>query len=146
MTKRYDKVYWQEMAERYFEAETSDSEEQLLKCFLASEEGQDEAFDEVRAVMGVFAIGRRTTKQRTTKPVVWIWSAIAAAVVGVVFILTTVHFRSDSSDICVAYVDGQEITDRREVLAMMHSSWENVGYSESPSVEKQLEDLFSTLP
>ena len=77
---------------------------------------------------------------------VWIWSAIAAAVVGVVFILTTVHFRSDSSDICVAYVDGQEITDRREVLAMMHSSWENVGYSESPSVEKQLEDLFSTLP
>lgn len=162
MTKRYDKDYWLRMADRYFEAETSDSEELLLKRFLASEKGQDEAFDEVRAVMGVFAMKKAAVSDsgqtessntkalaaspRKNRTMVWIYTGVAAAVVVILFVLTPMLLKPKTYDICVAYVDGHEITDRHEVLAMMHSSWDEVGYSESPSVESELEDLFSTLP
>ncbi len=141
-----NKEYWLRMADRYFEAETSDNEERLLKRFLATDEGQDEAFDEVRAVMGVFAVGKKATVHKRRKSVVWIWTAAAAAVVGLFFVLTPILKQPKSTDICVAYVDGKVITDRSQVLAMMHSSWEDVGYGECPSVEKELEELFNGLP
>ena len=50
--------YWLEIVNRYFEAETTEEEERLLKRFLASDEAQGAEFDEARAVMGVFATAR----------------------------------------------------------------------------------------
>ena len=50
MTYR-DLSYWEELAERYFQAETSEAEEARLRRFLCSSEGQDSRFDEVRATM-----------------------------------------------------------------------------------------------
>ena len=47
-----------EIVERYFEAMLSEEEETALKAFLASPEGQAPEYDEVRAVMGYFAVGR----------------------------------------------------------------------------------------
>ena len=47
-------------AERYFEALTSETEELALKCYAASDEAAADArFDELRAVMGLAAMGRR---------------------------------------------------------------------------------------
>ena len=141
-----DKTYWLRLADRYFDAETSDEEERLLKRFLASEAGQDEAFDEVRAVMGVFVTGKKRAVKKTGRVVSWWkWTAAAAAVAGFAFFLAKMYAPKHSTEICVAYVDGHEITDRKEVLAMMRSSWNNVGYAETPSVEAQLEDMFSCM-
>ena len=47
-------------AERYFEALTSETEELALKCYATSDEAAADArFDELRAVMGLAAMGRR---------------------------------------------------------------------------------------
>lgn len=43
---------------RYFEGLASPEEKKELKDFLVSPEGQDPAYDEVRAVMGFFATGQ----------------------------------------------------------------------------------------
>lgn len=42
-----------QLIQRYFDAETSEQEEAALKQFIASPEGADAQFNEVRAVMGV---------------------------------------------------------------------------------------------
>ena len=42
---------WLDIVNRYFEAQTSEEEERLLKRFLASEEAQGAEFDEASAVM-----------------------------------------------------------------------------------------------
>ena len=42
-----------QLIQRYFDAETSEQEEAALKQFIASPEGADAQFNEVRAVMEV---------------------------------------------------------------------------------------------
>lgn len=49
--KQRDLSYWEDLAERYFLAETTEAEEARLRRFLCSEEARDARFDEVRATM-----------------------------------------------------------------------------------------------
>lgn len=58
---------WLQLAEKYFEAETSDEEERQLKLFLCSAEAQDPAFDELKAVMGYLAVGKSRYRQQNEK-------------------------------------------------------------------------------
>ena len=53
--KEYERTFqqWKELAERYFEAETTEAEEEALARFLATPAAQGKEFDELRAVMGV---------------------------------------------------------------------------------------------
>ena len=67
-----DKAYWKALTERYFDAETTRKEEEALKAFAASTTDPD--FDELRAVMGYLAVGRKQhaaskacAKQPTTR-------------------------------------------------------------------------------
>ena len=48
---QHDLSYWEEIAQRYFLAETTDEEEQLLRKFLCTKEAQDASFNEVRATL-----------------------------------------------------------------------------------------------
>ena len=54
-------LYWEDLAERYFLAETSEEEEAQLRRFLCSEEAQDSRFDEVRATMAYLHVCREAS-------------------------------------------------------------------------------------
>ena len=64
--KRNERTYqqWKDLAERYFEAETTPEEEKELACFLATPLSQSKDFEELRAVMGFMAMGRATHRKR----------------------------------------------------------------------------------
>ena len=49
--KQQDLSYWEAMAERYFQAETTEEEEAQLRRFLCSSQAQDSRFDEIRATV-----------------------------------------------------------------------------------------------
>ena len=51
-----DNDYWKALAERFFEAGTSEEEERELRRFIASGQAGSE-FNDVRAVMGLAAVG-----------------------------------------------------------------------------------------
>lgn len=53
--------YWEQLAERYFQAETTEEEEQQLRRFLCSSQTQDPRFDEIRATMSLLYVGRQAS-------------------------------------------------------------------------------------
>lgn len=53
--------YWEQMAERYFLAETSEEEEAQLRKFLCSSQAQDPRFDEIRATVSLLHVSRQTS-------------------------------------------------------------------------------------
>jgi len=53
--------YWEQLAERYFQAETTEEEEQQLRRFLCSSQAQDPRFDEIRATMSLLYVGRQAS-------------------------------------------------------------------------------------
>ena len=55
---------WEEWVERYFDALTTDKEEQELREFLLSPEAVGDVFDEARAVMGFLKVGQALNKQK----------------------------------------------------------------------------------
>lgn len=58
-----DNDYWKALAERFFEAGTSEEEERELRRFIASGLAGSE-FNDVRAVMGLAAVGARRYHRR----------------------------------------------------------------------------------
>lgn len=144
------KDYWLRLSERYFEAETTDEEEEMLKSFLLSEAGRDSDFDELRAVMGFVAVGRKVNRKdasvyrhffgRTA-------AVYAAAAACVLFILMLVPFRAaEPEEICVAYISGEKITNVDKVMLEMRASWLNVQSDKDiPTIEQQLSGMFATM-
>lgn len=49
--KQHDQSYWEALAERYFQAETTEEEEAQLRKFLCSSEAHDSRFDEIKATL-----------------------------------------------------------------------------------------------
>ena len=71
-----DNDYWKALAERFFEAGTSEEEERELRRFIASGLASSE-FNDVRAVMGLAAVGARRYHRRRRRTI--FLSAAAAA-------------------------------------------------------------------
>lgn len=161
---------WDALISRYFDALTTPEEEAALRRFLASEEGKDPRYDEVRAVMGFIAVGRKVyqaenankheskvvlNNNEARKPRRHLDStrlhrimAVAAAAVVVIALGTTfiVHNLSSSEDVCVAYIGGKKVTDPDVVMMQMLQSLEAVSRpDEEPTIEQQLGDMFETL-
>ena len=73
------KNYYKHLVQKYFDAQTSQREEDRLKRYLASVD--DPWFDEAKAVMGYVCLQRRlhsSKKQRSYAPL-WICGSLAAA-------------------------------------------------------------------
>ncbi len=60
--KQHDLSYWEDLAERYFLAETSEREEAQLRKFLCSDAARDHRFDEIRATMSLLHVSRSKRK------------------------------------------------------------------------------------
>lgn len=155
-------------AERYFEALTSETEELALKCYAASDEAAADArFDELRAVMGLAAMGRRLAnkdsanasalpddkavtlsrqgqRMRIIRPKLIRLISTAAACV-LVALIGTMLLRPSEQE-CVAYISGNRTTDPQQVLQAMQQSIDQMEQADKvPSVENQLNDMFRQL-
>ena len=157
--------YWLDIVNRYFEAETTEEEERLLKRFLASDEAQGAEFDEARAVMGVFATARSSSlsasrkleyaTSRSTVPessalspqrtmnTSLKWLSVAAAVV----LAVGLWWHWTERPTYYACIDGVETTNRKEVVEAMHRSMENVQQDVETEdiISKQLGEMFNSI-
>lgn len=130
-----DNDYWKALAERFFEAGTSEEEERELRRFIASGLAGSE-FNDVRAVMGLAAVGARRYNRRRRRTVF-----LSAAVVAVV--MTAVSLAADGGDSCVAYINGTKHTDEAIVMAQMHSTMDEMAQqAQELSVERQMDNFF----
>lgn len=130
-----DNDYWKALAERFFEAGTSEEEERDLRRFITSGLAGSE-FNDVRAVMGLAAVGARRYNRRRRRTVF-----LSAAVVAVV--ITAVSLAADGGDSCVAYINGTKHTDEAIVMAQMHSTMDEMAQqAQELSVERQMDDFF----
>lgn len=131
-----DNDYWKALAERFFEADTSEEEERELRRFITSGLAGSE-FNDVRAVMGLAAVGARRYNRRRRRTIF----LSAAAVVAVV--MTAVSLAADGGDSCVAYINGTKHTDEAIVMAQMHSTMDEMAQqAQELSVERQMDDFF----
>ena len=120
--RRLTAVEAEALAERYFEAQTSEEEERALAAFAATPEAAAPQFDELRAALSLAAFARRRTaavpKRRTFRPVLR-YAAVAAVACTV---LAAAWMAPRPAPDCVAYIHGQRTTNAEAVEAAMHRS------------------------
>ena len=149
---KYTDAYWDALIERYFEAQTTDEEEAALRRFLCSQQGSASRYDEVRAVMGFIAVGRSLQSPAVPQKQVRSFrlqtlGRIAAVVIVAMGVgLAAWHTQSQPTEVCIAYVDGCEITDREAVIALMTGTMQEV-LAEDPTaeMEAQMSEMFSVM-
>ena len=143
------------LGERYFDAETSPEEEAWLLSFLMSPAGSTEEFRDLRAVLTFTAMGRRQHSLRPAAPAVAPKHARrrsiilrCAAAVAVVALACTALWtmrpgeETESTDVCVAYVGGERITDEARVMALMQESMAEVDAPECDDLlRSELSDM-----
>ena len=156
MTEK-DYRYWKEMARRYFDAETTEAEERMLKRFAASPEADGAEWDELRAVMGYATVGKRLHGQAATTHTIslrprrrWIPAVAAASILLALAAVPTVKWltadESAEKDICIAYVNGNRVTDPAQVIQAMHHAMSHVQQVEPmTTVEEQLGSMFELM-
>ena len=145
--KENERTYqqWKELAERYFEAQTTDVEEEALARFLATPASQGKEFDELRAVMGFVATGRAIHNRQSTRRVRLRYYAAAAAITGVLA-LTAVWQVAQRTNVCVAYINGERYTDKEIVFSEAMKSIDKVRHDlPQETVQEQLSDIFQTI-
>lgn len=143
--RTYDKKKWQELADRYFDAQTTDEEEQLLKRFLVSGKAAGKEFEEIRAVMGFLQKGKTVhSKDSSRFRFSWRWISVAASAILVLSV--GLGIMDSRRNVCVAYIGGQKCTDTEKVMRQMSISMKQVNIEEeSADVEGQLKDMFQTI-
>ena len=137
-----------EYVSRYFEGTLSEVEERELKDFLSSPQGQVPEYDEVRAVMGYFSVGkslvRKEEKERSGSTSrrngsLWLRTAVAAACVGIFIALGVNVYNKEN--ICVSYVGGQKVTDKEVVMNDVDGILADL-LSGGTDVDEQLNEFF----
>lgn len=134
----------EQLIEKYFEGETTLEEEQTLRKELARTCEISAAIDEARAVMGYSLVqkGNLTVRKYTN-----IWRKVAASAAAIaVFAVIGVQLSMNRTETpeCIAYIDGQKITDSEMVVSMMLSGLSNVAQAAEASQSQTL-DSFENL-
>ena len=101
---QHDISYWEEMAQRYFLAETTDEEEQRLRKFLCTQEAQNARFDEIRATLSYLYVSRVQHKLSLKHPLKAL--AVAACLSAIAFIG---WYQYQQQNVCSVRVAGQTI-------------------------------------
>ena len=136
---------WEELVERYFDALTTEAEEQELKCFLCSPEAVGSVFDEARAVMGFLKVGQTLNKQNRKSSSFNYWK-VAAIFCGVMLGGATLwHTWDKMQNVCEAYVYGAKYTEVAIVMSQMQHSLDKMNGVEENIVEAQLSDFFQMM-
>lgn len=136
---------WEELVERYFDALTTDAEEQELRDFLCSPEATGAVFNEARAVMGFLKVGQtlhpKTQKHRSVN----YWK-VAAIFCGVMIGGAALWNTWDKmQNVCEVYVYGDRYTEVAMVMSQMQHSLDKMNDVEENIVEAQLSDFFQMM-
>ena len=122
-----DKVYFQKLSERYFDALTTVAEERELRNFLLHTKDRD--FDEIKAVMFVMeSCGRRHDVGSRKKNHGHVWRTIgyAAAAVAVLMVLPCLRYYKQQQEekiICeqmMLFFDSQEPVIDEQMIEMIN--------------------------
>ena len=119
---QHDLSYWEEMAQRYFLAETTDEEEQRLRKFLCNKEARNSRFDEIRATLSYLHVSRMQHKPSIKHPFRTL--AIAACLSAVAFLGWYQYQQQNISSVRIA---GQDVEADASLL-----------------MERQLTEMFSS--
>ena len=119
---QHDLSYWEEIAQRYFLAETTDEEEQRLRKFLCTKEAQNARFDEIRATLSYLHVSRVQHKPSFKHPFRTL--AIAACLSAVAFLGWYQYQHQNISSVRIA---GQDVEADASLL-----------------MERQLTEMFSS--
>lgn len=136
-----------EYMDGYFEGRLSEQEERRLKSFLASDEGRSPEYDEIRAVMAFFAVGKNVAAAdagRTVLPAASgrpVWLRAAAVAAGLALLVTLGLNIHHNKNMCVKYADGQKITDKEVVMNDVDDILADL-MNGGTDVETQLNDIF----
>ena len=130
-----------EIIDRYFEGTLSKEEEARLKVFLASPEGQSSEYDEVRAVMGYFAVGKAINNRarNVSRPV--LWRRVAAVAASLALLITIGVNIYNKENICVSFVGGQKVTDKEVVMNDVDNILSDL-LADRVDMEEQLVNIF----
>ena len=107
--------WWLQLAERYFDATITPDEEKALTQFLATKESDIPEFDEIKAVMGFIAAGRRINgnKKQSRRLRFTRWAAAASiallAIAGIT-LKNGIASHEEEKEIYLALIDGKEYT------------------------------------
>ena len=119
---QHDLSYWEEMAQRYFLAETTDEEEQRLRKFLCTKEAQNARFNEIRATLSYLHVSRVQHKPSVKHPLRTL--AVAACLSAVAFLGWYQYQQQNISSVRIA---GQDVEADASLL-----------------MERQLTEMFSS--
>lgn len=136
---------WEELVERYFDALTTDAEEQELRSFLLASEAVGEVFDEARSVMGFLEVGRTMHRDKKKHRPAGYWK-VAAVLCGVVAGATLWSTCDKTQNVCEVYIYGTKYTEVALVISQMQHSLDKVNYEKEENiVEAQLNDFFQMM-
>lgn len=144
------------LIEAYFEGTISPRQEQRLKAFLASEEGAAKEYDDIRAVMGFFSVGRSLeaaadqqvaadqqagTERTVTLIPMWAKAAAVACSVALVTVAAGLLGRNDVDRVCITTCEGRTFTDEDIVMEEVENTLAEL-LSNCESVNEQLNEFF----
>lgn len=118
----------EQLIERYFDGLTTVEEEAALRACLARCPWHSESIEDAQVVMGYFAAlskDQRHSVARTTRQRI---AGIAASIVVVLSVAVFALWHQwQPMDECVAYVNGQAISNDREVMALVENDLSSIG-------------------
>lgn len=105
---------------RYFDGDTTLQQERMLRQMLSQLDSPDELEREAMAVMGFSAAATVSSPKRSSVS----RSSIFRAAASIILLITAAtalltHTLPENHDRCVAYVDGQRISDTEEIHRLM---------------------------
>lgn len=131
------------LTERFFEAQTTEAEEEWLKRFAVSPAGTAPRFDELRAVLGLAAYANRSRTLQLRRLTLRYAAVAACCLLMGGAALFTYSYRQQNQ--CLAYINGVRTTDSERVMAAMHQSVaEMAAPTGTCGIEQQLGDMLRT--
>ena len=131
------------LTERFFEAQTTEAEEEWLKRFAVSPAGTAPRFDELRAVLGLAAYASRSRTLQLRRLTLRYAAAAACCLLMGGATIFTYSYRQQNQ--CLAYINGVRTTDSERVMAAMHQSVaEMAAPTGTCGFEQQLGDMLRT--
>lgn len=138
---KYDEIQISQLEERYFEGKTSEAEETVLRQYLSE---HPSGHEELRAVMSYFAVahqkgGKKISVVHSKTNHFALWLRVAAVLVALVAGFVFFEGKKQES-VCVAYVNGNVITEEEEVMHYVKQTMVMVRPEET--MENQLKSIF----
>jgi len=116
------------LIERYFACGLTEGQEAVLKRELASTPHQSDIIDEARATMSYYRVGQQVAGRHQQWASRHTLLAVAASVTVLLGVGIAVwQLSEDRANECVAYVDGQKVTDDQVVMAMLSNELTAIG-------------------